>query len=72
VAALEGNIFWEEALGLLLDNVNNDNNYAFAMQHKAFSKTMYKWIMNWGVTKYMTSQRMVYATCKVVAPRNIN
>lgn len=37
---------------------NNDNNYAFAMQHNVFSKTMYKWIMDSWVTKYMTSHRM--------------
>lgn len=55
------------------ENANNTKNddYAFSTQHKAYSNTMYKWIMDSGASNHRTSCRAAFDTYEVIASCNV-
>lgn len=43
-----------------------EDKFAVAMQHGAHSRSVCKWIMNSGATKYMTSHKAAFNTSEVI------
>lgn len=65
---------WKSKLEMGLANANNtkeDNDYTCATQHEAYPKVMYKWIVDLGIAKHMTSYMTTFNTHEVIAPFNI-
>ena len=53
------------------NNVQDKDEFAFATQHKAHSRSVCKWIMDSGATKHMSSHKMAFDIYEVISPRNV-
>jgi hypothetical protein len=51
-------------------NTKEDNDSTCATQHEAYSKVMYKWIIDLGIAKHMTSHMITFNTHEVIASLN--
>ena len=52
-------------------NVKNDDDFTFALQHKAHLKSVYKWIMDLEATKHMILYRAAFDTYEVISLYNV-
>lgn len=53
------------------NNIKEDDDYTFVMQHQTHSEIIWKWIMYSGAKKHMTYGRTAFDTYKVIAPFNV-
>lgn len=52
--------------------MSNNDNYIFLMHNRTHSKSVYKWIMDSGATKHMTSYKDAFDIYEVIVPRYVH
>ena len=55
-----------------MKNANDDDNYIFVMRNETHYKSMCKWIMNSGTSKYMISHKDAFDTYEIITPCNVH
>ncbi|OAE20919.1 hypothetical protein AXG93_3256s1660 [Marchantia polymorpha subsp. ruderalis] len=52
--------------------VKDNDDFAFAVQHTPYARSMWEWIMDSGATKHMTSHRLAFHTYEVLTSQNVH
>ena len=53
-------------------NTNDDDDYAFVMCNEPHSNSMWKWIVDSGASKHISSHKAVFDMYKVITPHNVH
>ena len=51
--------------------MKDEDEFAFALQHGAYLRSICKWIIDSEATKHMTSHRATFDAYEVFSPRNV-